>query len=64
VQSLNPLEKLLYFLATFVLGRRHARTFFILYLVALHVFVAFTLWEATLSSEGLRHSDQTLTRPP
>lgn len=36
---LNPLEKLLLGVSTFVLGRRHLRSLFVVYAAALHVFV-------------------------
>jgi len=36
---LNPLEKLLLSVSTFVLGRRHLRSLFVIYAAALHVFV-------------------------
>jgi homeobox protein cut-like len=65
VQALNPLEKILLGLAGFVLGRRAARTVLVLYILALHVFVAFTLFEATVSSETLRHTgSEAVPRPP
>ena len=72
---LNPLEKLLLGVSTFVLGRRHLRSLFVVYAAALHVFVFIvqardrrlrltslqTLWEVT----SLRsHSNETVIRPP
>ena len=39
VSMLNPLEKLLLTVSTFVLGRRHLRSLFVIYAAALHVFV-------------------------
>ena len=62
VSMLNPLEKLLLTVSTFVLGRRHLRSLFVIYAAALHVFVfvvraVIPLATLTCRADALRSDD-------
>ncbi|KAF8894028.1 CASP C terminal-domain-containing protein [Infundibulicybe gibba] len=48
--NLNPIERGVLVLTRSILGNRRARTFFILYAVALHILVMFTTYECTNAS--------------
>lgn len=50
--NLNPLERGVLVLTRAVLGNRRARNAFIVYAVALHALVMFTLYECTASSQA------------
>ena len=54
VQALNPLEKLLFGLASLVLGRRVMRNLFVVYVMALHLFVMYALYQWTTASDTCR----------
>ncbi|KAF8638030.1 hypothetical protein AX16_010662 [Volvariella volvacea WC 439] len=51
-KSLNPFERGVLVLTRAILGNRRARTFFILYALALHILVMFTTYECTTSSSS------------
>ena len=44
VSNLNPIEKMLFTLSTFILGNRYMRNLFVAYALCLHIFVFSTLW--------------------
>ncbi|KAG6920313.1 hypothetical protein DXG01_005082 [Tephrocybe rancida] len=50
--NLNPIERGVYILTRTVLGNRRARTFFIIYALALHVLVLYTSYECAATSQG------------
>jgi homeobox protein cut-like len=55
-QALNPLERAVLSLTRAILGNRRARTFFILYALALHILVMFSTYEcAAPSSSSASH---------
>ncbi len=49
-QSLNPVERGVLVLTRSILGNRRARTFFVLYAIALHLLVMYTTYECSSSS--------------
>jgi homeobox protein cut-like len=49
-QNLNPVERGVLVLTRSILGNRRARTFFVIYALALHILVMFTTYECTSSS--------------
>ena len=62
--SLNPLEKLLLTLSSFVLSHRLFRQGFVLYLVAVHIFLFLNLFELLSTSEQLRSQSEQTAVPP
>lgn len=53
-KSLNPVEKGVLVLTKSILGNRRARTFFVVYALALHLLVMFTTYECTTSGTPLQ----------
>ncbi|KAG6866697.1 hypothetical protein C0991_011356 [Blastosporella zonata] len=50
--NLHPIERGVYILTRTVLGNRRARTFFVIYALALHILVLYTSYECGATSQG------------
>ena len=44
--QLNPIEKVLFSMSSFILGNRYMRNVFVAYAIGLHVFVFFTMYDS------------------
>jgi len=64
VQMLNPFDKTLFGLASFMLGRRYMRNLFLVYALGLHIFLFFVMYEAAYSSDTERHHSEPIIVHP